>query len=91
MRGLMAGAAALSGVALWLLGLGIYLFTLYLAYLTSFPALLATMFFPFLSQLYWIWEIWNQTGVLFSLLTQLCLAWLALVALLVGLSMVAEA
>lgn len=36
--------------AVWLLSPVIYFFTLYLAYLTSFPSLLAALFFPFIAQ-----------------------------------------
>jgi hypothetical protein len=86
MRGLMAGIVGFGGIVLWLGGVGIYLFTLYLAYLTSFPSLLLTMFFPVLSQIYWIWMIWHLTGVFFHLLTILCLGWIALAAILGALS-----
>lgn len=62
----------------WLLTPCIYLFTLYLAYLTSFPAVLAALFFPFIAQLYWIWVLWNATGTLQNLFTLLCFIWVAL-------------
>jgi hypothetical protein len=52
--------------AIWLLGAGIYFFTLYLAYLTSFGSLLLTLFIPFLGQLYWLWIVWGTTGVFFN-------------------------
>src|SRR6266849_496478 len=73
-----ASIATFCRFAVWLLSLCIYLFTLYLAYLTSFPALLAALFFPFIAQLYWIWVLWNATGTLLNLFTLLCFAWVAL-------------
>jgi len=78
MRGAAAGVAVFCGIALWLLGAGIYLLTLYFAYLSTFPSLLFTLFFPFLAQLVWIYWIWNATGVFFNILTDLCLLWIAL-------------
>jgi hypothetical protein len=48
MRTLLGSIAAVCLIGLWLLGIGIYLFTLYLAYLTSFPSLLLTLFFSVL-------------------------------------------
>jgi hypothetical protein len=38
--------------------------------------LLATIFLPFLSQLYWIWQLWNETGKFLNTLTILCLVWI---------------
>jgi DNA-binding HxlR family transcriptional regulator len=45
--------------AVLLLGAGIYFFTLYLAYLTSFGSLLLTLFIPVLGQLFWLWIVWG--------------------------------
>jgi hypothetical protein len=90
MRALLGVIAVLCSISLWLLGLGIYLFTLYLAYLTSFPSLVMTLVFPFFAQLYWIWALWSATGVFFNLLTQLCLGWIVLAALAVGLASAAD-
>ena len=70
--------AGISMSALWILGAVIHLLTLYFAYLSSFPTVLASLFFPFLAQLYWIWEIWSDTGIFFNLLTFLCIAWVVL-------------
>lgn len=70
--------AGISISALWILGAVIHLLTLYFAYLSSFPAVLASLFFPFLAQLYWIWEIWSDTGIFFNVLTILCIAWVVL-------------
>src|ERR1700738_401974 len=67
--------------AVLLLGAGIYFFTLYLAYLTSFGSLLLTLFIPVLGQLYWLWIVWGTTGVFFNWFTIACLVWLGLVAL----------
>jgi hypothetical protein len=84
MRTLLGWIAVLCVIGLWLLRIGIYLFTLYLAYLTSFPSLLLTLFFPFFAQLYWIWALWSATGVFLNLLTLLCLGWIVLAALTAG-------
>jgi hypothetical protein len=64
--------------AVWLLSPCIWLFTLYLAYLTSFPAVLVALLLPFIAQLYWIWVLWTVTGTLLNLFTVLCFAWVAL-------------
>ncbi|MGC2026104.1 hypothetical protein, partial [Bradyrhizobium sp.] len=69
---------ALAGVLFvggWLLGLGIYLLTLYIAYLTGFVPMLLTLIFPFLAQIYWIFHLWSITGVFFHTLTVLCIVW----------------
>jgi hypothetical protein len=74
----MRGAVALiCFVILWLLGIGIYLYCLYLAYLTSFVSLLLTLIFPFFAQIYWIITLSHFTGNFFNNLTILCLAWIA--------------
>jgi len=78
MRGTIGCLAMICGIALWCLGAGIYLLTLYFAYLSSFPALLFTLIFPILSQLVWIYWIWSATGIFFNLLTILCLVWIGL-------------
>jgi hypothetical protein len=63
--------------AVWLLSIGIYFLTLYLAYLSSFPALLGALFFPVVAQLYWIWVLWDATGTIFNFFTLLCFALVA--------------
>jgi HEPN superfamily AbiU2-like protein len=68
----------LCGFGLWVLTPVIWLFTVYLAYLASFRALLAALFLPFLAQLYWIWTLWNEKGTVLNLFTVLCLAWIML-------------
>jgi hypothetical protein len=73
-----ASIATFCRFVVWLLSVSIFLFTLYLAYLTSFPALLAALFLPVIAQLYWIWALWSATGTLLNLFTLLCVAWVAL-------------
>ncbi len=81
MNDTLKGAVALTIMtAVLLLAAGIYFFTLYLAYLTSFGSLLLTLF-PVLGQLYWLWIVWGTTGVFFNWFTIACLVWLGLVAL----------
>jgi hypothetical protein len=77
--------------SLWLLSGGIYLFTLYLAYLSNFPALLGTLVFPGLSQFIWIGVFWRITGTFFNFLTMLCIGWLVLAILVIFASTRAEA
>jgi hypothetical protein len=77
---LNGGVARTIMTAVLLLAAGIYFFTLYLAYLTSFGSLLLTLF-PVLGQLYWLWIVWGTTGVFFNWFTIACLVWLGLVAL----------
>ena len=64
--------------AMWLLSPVIYIWTLYLAYLTSFPAILGALVIPVIPQLYFIWMSWNVTGVLLNLYSFFCLAWVVL-------------
>jgi hypothetical protein len=75
---ILAIITMLCGFGLWVLSPFIWLFTIYLAYLTSFRALLAALFLPFFAQLYWIWAIWNETGTVLNVFTLLCFAWAAL-------------
>jgi hypothetical protein len=56
------------------LGVVIYLWTLYLGYLTSVPALLGALVFPVIAQLYWIWTLWGETGTLTNGFTLACFA-----------------
>src|SRR5580704_15341691 len=80
MNDTLKGAIALTIMtAVLLLGAGIYFFTLYLAYLTSFGSLLLTLFIPVLGQLYWLWIVWGTTGVFSNWFTIACLVWLGLV------------
>lgn len=89
MRASVGCIAMALAIGLWLLGAGIYLLTLYFAYLTSFLTLLFTLIFPIIAQLVWIYWIWSATGVFFNLLTILCLAWIGLAILLAVMSSVA--
>lgn len=75
---IFALVTVLCGFGLWVLTPVIWLFTIYLAYLTSFRALLAALFFPVLPQLYWMWTLWTETGEALNLFTVLCLAWVTL-------------
>jgi hypothetical protein len=71
-------------ILLVVLSFTIYLYTLGLATyttITSFPALLLTMFLPVIAQVYWIWAVWAATGTLFHPLTLLCVAWLTLLGI----------
>jgi hypothetical protein len=71
----MRTLAGVLGGCGWLLGLSIYLLTLYVAYLTGFVPMLLTLIFPFLAQIYWIYHLWSITGVFFNTLTVLCIVW----------------
>jgi hypothetical protein len=57
-------------------GVGIYLFILYLAYLTSVSAFIFTLLLPVLTQLYWIVKFASLTGI-FNFLTLACIACIA--------------
>ena len=74
---ILATITMLCGFAVWVLTPCIWLFTIYLAYLTSFRALLAALFLPFLAQLYWIWVLWVETGTILNVFTFLCFVWVA--------------
>ena len=64
-------------------GAGIYFYTIYLAYILSglIPAALSAMFPP-LSQIYWMYERWSVTGDIYNFYTQICLAYLVAVGIL---------
>jgi hypothetical protein len=74
------GILAVCSLALWILSLGIYVFSLYVAYLTSFGATILTFMFPGPAQVYWIWAVWQETGVFLNPYTIMCLVWLGLAA-----------
>ena len=80
MRGILLWGILYSVCAFvaWLVLGAIYLLTLYLAYLSSFPALLCALFLVPFAQLYWIWWLWGATGNFFHFLTMMCLVWVAL-------------
>ena len=73
-----ATIAMLCQFAIWLLSPVLYIWTLYLAYLTSFPAVLVALFLPVGPQLYFIWTLWDATGTLANPFTLLCFAWVTL-------------
>ena len=81
MRKLFGVLGGITIFSLWALGIGIYVFCLYLAYLTSFLAVLLTFFFPVVGQLFWIWAIWATTGIFLNPLTIACLLWVGLAVL----------
>jgi hypothetical protein len=72
---------ALCTPLLWGLSAVIHLFTISLA--ISVPAKVLTMFLPLIAEAYWIWALWPVTGTLVHPLTLMCVAWLALLAILV--------
>jgi hypothetical protein len=78
------------GIGGWTLAAGIYLLTLYIAYLTGFFPMLLTMMFPFVGQVYWIFAIWSATGIFFNALTQLCLLWILVMLAAFGASALSE-
>ena len=71
------GTYMLTAAVLWVLSPVLYLWTLYLAYLTNFVALLISLIIPIGPQLYYAWTIWNNTGTLANLYSILCGVWLA--------------
>lgn len=73
-------------LSFWFLSAAIYLLSLYLAYLNSFVAVLAVLFFPGIAQLYILWEVWSFTGVFLNYFTLLCIGWMALLVANVSLS-----
>lgn len=48
---------------------------------TSATGLVFTFLLPGIAQAYWLWELWPATATLSHLLTLLCAAWLALLAI----------
>lgn len=74
----------------WVLAAGIYLLTLYIAYLTGFFQMLLTLALPGVAQVYWTFRFWYETGTFLNLLTILCIAWLVLMGLGFGLAAASE-
>ena len=59
-------------------------YTIYLAYtLSGVLAAILSAAFPFLAQIYWIYDRWSVTDEFFNLYTIVCLSWLAPFLLLV--------
>lgn len=67
-------------VAVGFLGMGIYSYCLYLAFLRSIAAVLMTALFPVVGVFYWIWDVWTTSGTLFHGLTWAFVALLILFA-----------
>src|SRR3974377_2090183 len=78
METIISGLATASVTAVTVLGVGLYGYCLYLAYLKSIGTVFLTAIFPIFSALYFIWDVWMSTGRIFHELT---LAFLAFVAL----------
>ena len=81
MKFVLAGLALICMPAIWLLGLGIYLFTIYIGFLNGLPSFILSIIFPGISTIYWILVAWHRTGVFFHPLTIACTVWLGLAAL----------
>lgn len=82
--------AGLAGVGLWILSIGIYLLTLYIAYKTGFVPMLLTLIFPIAGQFVWLWVMWGWTGMFFNTYTILCLTWVGLAAIVFGFAAAAD-
>jgi hypothetical protein len=73
----MFGGYTISALALWVLSPVLYIWTLYLAYVTSFPALLLSLFIPVGPQLFYVLMFWGANDPLMKLYMILCGVWLA--------------
>jgi hypothetical protein len=71
-----AGITTFCRFAIWLLSPCIFIWTLYLAHVTSSPWWLAIL--PFIAQVCWIWLLWGTTGTFLNSFTLACFAWIAL-------------
>jgi hypothetical protein len=80
-RARLGPSGVMFAIALWLLGAGIYLGSLYFGYRTSFLAGLFTPDFPFTGPLYWMWAVWTTAGAFFNPLAITCLVWIGLATL----------
>jgi hypothetical protein len=70
--------ASICGILLGVLSVLVYAATFLAVSSSSLWATVLTMFLPVVAQGYWIWAVWADTGTLFHPLTQLCVAWVAL-------------
>jgi hypothetical protein len=70
--------ASICGILLGVLSVLVYAATFLVVSSSSLLAMVLTMFLPVIAQGYWIWAVWADTGTLFHPLTQLCVAWVAL-------------
>jgi hypothetical protein len=70
------GAYALSALALYVLSPVLLIWTWYYGYMTSFPALLLSLFIPVGPQLFYIWEFWGTNNTLANLFIILCSVWI---------------
>jgi hypothetical protein len=62
-------------IAWAILTVGIYGFTIYLAYLTGFVALILTIIFRGMAKFLWIFEIGREIGTFLNIYTYACIAW----------------
>ena len=71
-------------VSLYFGGLFVWGYTIYLAYtLSGILAAAISACFPFGAQLFWIYDRWSVTGEFFNFMTNICLAWLAVLGLMI--------
>jgi hypothetical protein len=96
MRRMILGVAvAILGMSMLvkvLFGVALHLFTVFVAYSASgFFAALLTLIFPVMAQIYWIYNIWANTGVFLNLFTLLNLAYVGLWVVIIFFSAIAAA
>lgn len=84
MTKIMELVVGLLAAALWVLGLGLYILTLYFAYRTGFVPMLLTLIFPVAGQFVWLWVVWDTTGQFFNYYTILCLSWVFMALVIFG-------
>ena len=70
------GAYALSALALYVLSPVLLIWTWYYGYMTSFPALLVSLFIPVGPQLFYIWKFWGTHDTFANLFIILCGVWI---------------
>jgi hypothetical protein len=72
----MFGAYTLSALALYVLSPVLLIWTWYYAYMTSYPALLVSLFVPIGPQLFYILKFWGANDTLANLFIILCGVWI---------------
>jgi hypothetical protein len=80
-RALIGPGGVIWAIALWLLGAGLYVGSLYLGYWTDFLPGLFTSDLPFAGPLYWMWVVWSTAETFFNPLAITCLVWVGLAAI----------
>ena len=91
-HGLAIWVAGMSMIVNTVGGVAIHLFTVWIAFKASgIIAAVLTLIFPLLGTLFWIFRLWDITGVFWHFLTLAAVAYLFVIAVMMGFLAIAAA